>query len=237
MKKNILRVITVSSFIIFILILVIFSLYLFPRIFADDGTKLLYKMRNTLNSYVTPKNYYLSDIDKHYFSSGIYEIKDNKECYYLYIKTEDTFYDVISDIDTLCTEMKECINSYRTSGNENTEIVLWIENCSNWSIPVYPLSDKICIGLNHSIPITDALDYCKGFEEISLGGYRGYKILIPQNFNSNYFDDFHSLKRLEISGFSSDKDKNRISEELLNLDGIDVVIDYEKINKALITSN
>ncbi|MBQ8411483.1 MAG: hypothetical protein IJX15_07150, partial [Ruminiclostridium sp.] len=112
MKKNILRVITVSSFIIFILILVIFSLYLFPRIFADDGTQLLYKMRNTLNSYVTPKNYYLSDIDKHYFSSGIYEIKDNKECYYLYIKTEDTFYDVISDIDTLCTEMKECINSY-----------------------------------------------------------------------------------------------------------------------------
>lgn len=237
MKKNILRVIAVISFVVVILILAILSIYLIPRMFANDEVKLLYEMRSILNSHITPKNYYLSDIDKHYFSSGIYEIKDNKECYYLYIKTEDTFYDVISDIDTLCTEMKECINSYRTSGNENTEIVLWIENCSNWSIPVYPLSDKICIGLNHSIPITDALDYCKNFEEISLGSYRGYKILIPQSFNSNYFDDFHSLKRLEISGFSSQEDKNRMKQELLDLDGIEVIVDYEKLNETMNINN
>lgn len=62
MKKNILRVITVSSFIIFILILVIFSLYLFPRIFADDGTVSL-NIENYIESTEYEKEIFLEESD------------------------------------------------------------------------------------------------------------------------------------------------------------------------------
>ncbi len=187
-------------------------------------------MRNILNTYITPKNYSVSDINTHYFNCGLYEVKEGKEYYYLNIKTEENFFDAISDVQIICDEIKNCVSNYCSSENKDLKIEIWIENSSNWSIPVYPLENKICLGLNNDIPIDEALKFCKDFNEIYIGGYRGYKVSVPEDFSS-CFDGFDNLKLLQIDDFQTEEDKNRakkLSEVLYN---VTLIIDFEKIQQ------
>ncbi len=226
MKK---RMLITSLFVVMIVVLMISSLYLFPKMFASDEMKLLYDMRAILNSHITPKSYHFSDIYEYYFSAGFYKAEDNKESYQMNLYTEEDFFDVIADIDLICVEIKKCISSYRVLPNENLEVKIWIENRSNWSIPVSPLANRICVGINNDIPITDVLKYCKNFEEIKIGGYRGYKVSIPDNFNSDYFDGFDNLKLLQIDDFETKQDKVRAEKLSEGLEDVLLIIDYERI--------
>ena len=178
---------------------------------------MLFEMRNILNKYITPKNNSVSDIYMNYFACGLYEIKENNEYYYLRIETEEDFFDVIENINSICKEMKSCTNNYYSPVDEKLKMEIWIENPSNWSMPVYPLENKICLGVNNNIPIDEAMKYCKNFEEIHIGGYRGNKVSVPNNFNSNYFNGFEDLRILQINDFETAEDKARakkLSEDL-----------------------
>lgn len=210
MKKKVLRI----SLIIFcITFTVFFAFCLFTRLFSGPEKKMLFDMRNIVNMHITPKNYYLSDINTHYFTCGLYENNKDGEYYYLSIKTEEDFYNVLDNTYTLCSEIKKCVTNYRSTADESLKIEIWIENPSNWSMPVYPLENKICLGLNDNIPVDNALILCKEFEKIYIGGYRGYKVSFSDNFNSDSVYNFDNLKLLQFDDLKTEED----NEKAINL--------------------
>lgn len=217
MKKRVLHILVITFC---IALTAFFAVYLFPRLFSNYEKKMLFDMRNIVNMHINPKNYCLSDINTHYFTCGLYEKKQDGEYYYLSINTEEDFYNVLDDMYTLCNEIKKCVANYRSNADESLKIEIWIENPSNWSMPVYPLENRICLGLNDNIPVDKALILCKEFEKICIGGYRGYKISFSDNFNNDFVNNFDNLKFLQFDDLKSEKDKEKainLSHNLTNV--------------------
>lgn len=227
MTKNKKRILTVFVFVV-IAALIISSIYLsllfLPRVLGSEETKALYGMKDVLHSYVNPKTNDLIDFTRHFLGSGKYKFEDGKLKYHMYMKTGDEFADTISDIPSLCHEIKDCVNHYSVLSDENTDIQIDIENWSEWDICIDLKADKITLGLNDRIPITDALDYCKEFETIYVGGYWGYFVLIPDNFDSSYFSDFDMLKVLKIDKIKYEDEENELKEALSDLSGVNIII-------------
>lgn len=199
------------------------ALYWFPRLFGSTETKAFYAMRNTLQSYINPKADNLIDFIHQSLTMGGYSVEDNNEKYYMYVKTDDEYTDVISDIYLLNDEIREYVSSNQVVFNQNTEIEICIENWSFWIIRLYPMSNRIALGLNSDIPITEALDYLKNFQNVSVGGYWGYNVPIPDDFDSSYLESFDNLKTLEITDVENDEE---LREKLSGLNEIKITIEY-----------
>jgi len=145
----------------------------------------------------------------------------------LLIWTKEDFKSVMTDINSLCNDIKNCVNYNQNVSKENIEIQIWIENEVNWSISLCPMESQIKIGLDYHEHIfaKDALEFCKEFEEIIIGGYRGGEIFISDDIDSEYFSDFKNLKYLYFSDLSIENDADEIREKLSNLDGVKVIIE------------
>lgn len=206
------------------------SLYWFPRLFGGAETKALYAMRNTLQSYINPKADNPIDFIQQSMTPGGYSVENDCEKYYLYVKTDDEFADVLSDIYLLNDEIREYVSSNQAFFNQNTEIEICIEKWSFWIIRLYPISNRIAIGLNDDISITEALNYLKDFQNISVGGYWGYNVSVPDDFDSSYFESFDNLKTLEITDVENEKE---LREKLSGLNEIKITIEYNMLNNNL----
>ena len=206
--------------------LIIFSVPFLPRVFGNEETKALYDMKDTLHSYVEPKANDLIDLARHIFGSGNYKFEDGKLKYYMSVKTGDEFSDTITDIPALCCEIRDHAERYPFLSDENTEIKIDIENWANWIIRIDLRSNEISMGLNPRISVTDALEHCKEFETINVGGYWGYDVSIPDNFDSRFFSDFDVLKVLKIDDIEPKDKENEVREALLGLRGVKVTIGH-----------
>lgn len=211
-------------------VFLIFSFYLFPRVFGDEETKAMYKIKSILNSYINFKSNDLVDFIHHNFNAGFYEYENDKLKLSLRVETDEDIIDVLSEVSSLCNEIKAYINNNSGLNDKKVDITVRIEHWAEWSMVLEPNSNHICIGLNDRMSITQILSYCKEFEIIDIGGYWGYYVSIPNDIDSDFFADFPVLKVLRIIEIDTSEMEKRLNEAVSGLreKGVEVITEVRQ---------
>lgn len=202
---------------------VVFSFSFLPRAVGGEETKALYKIKDIVHSRIEPQAGDLLDAARHFSGSGTCEYKNGVLTVLSYTKTGAAFPDAASAVPGLLEELRGCISQNELLSGENTEVEVCVENWSKWEIRIFPKRGKIIIALNGFIPLGEALDCCREFEEIDIGGYWGYSVTLPEDFGADSFSDFLKLRALTLASLSHG-DAERASAALKALSGVDVTI-------------
>lgn len=218
---------TIVIILIFLILIafIIASLYWYPRLFGSEEDKAGYGLQSIVYSYVTPKLEDPNDLKYYFFEPGCITHKNESLLLSLAISTGENITAVLTKIDSLCKDVNRFMESNSTLFDETSEVNISIKHWAEWNMSIFPKSNSIYIGSNHETPITDILQYCKGFESVNIGQYWGRGNLIPEGFNSSFFSDFDNLKFLTIEGF--DPESETLLNDLafdLNKKGVNVII-------------
>lgn len=172
---------------------IVFSLYLFPRVFGDTETKAMYKIESILKSYINIKSDNLIDFINNTFHTGSYEYENDNLKFSFGVKTGENITDVLSDVSSLCNEITTYTKNNSDINGKNVEISIRIEHWAEWVVIIEPNLNRIAIGLGHQMSITQMLSYCKEFEIIDIGGYWGYDVSIPEDIDNSRWEISEAL--------------------------------------------
>lgn len=213
-KRLVIAIILILS-----LVFLVFSFYLFPRVFGNEETKTMYSIIDILNSHINFKSDNPVDLINHTFNVGSYEYEGDRLMLSLGVKTDEDIIDVISKAPVLYNEIKDHINNKSDLNGEKVDVTIRVEHWAEWAVVLEPITNRIVIGIDSQTPITDILSCCKDFEEVDIGGYWGYDISIPDDIEEDFFEDFNALKVLKIRDIKTAEMKRRIDEAVSELRG------------------
>lgn len=220
MKRKPKRAIITAAVIITIPAVLFAAFLLLPRIFADEDSKALYDIKKIVNSRVTPSARRFPEKMELLGGSGSVMFEEGRTTIISSRETEEDFSDVIGAIPEITKEVNELISQSEHLSYPATDIEIYIEHWSEWDIRVIPKQNKIILGINERISFAEAMEYCRGFEDITVGGYWRYSVDLPDNVGE-LFADFDGLRSLWIDSILYG-DTETALRELSELDGVDV---------------
>lgn len=193
---------------------------LLPKILIDEDTKTLYKLKDIVHSRITPSARRFPEKMELLGGSGSVMFEEGRTTIISSRETEEDFSDVIAAIPEITKEVNELISQSEHLSYPATDIEIYIEHWAEWDIRVIPKQSKIVLGINERISFAEAMEYCRGFEDITVGGYRGYSVDLPDNVGE-LFADFDGLRSLRIDSIMHG-DTEAALRGMSVLDGVDV---------------
>lgn len=232
LKKHILIVSLIG--IILLIIIVKTAPDAYRRLFGSDTEKCFYKINDIIASYdfdlAGPPPIYAS-------GGGVYtnkEIIKNDSSYEFYYTFglnsgfKDVVYNISEIIDRINSEVIEKadfgdnkikISLYFYSGDGSFEIIQ--QNiCRENNI----IDKSINIAISDYANFEDTLQALSDFRYISIGGYRGYDINIPEDFDYNIFENFTNLKQFRLDGCFKNGEDEKIKLALAEQGVEDIII-------------
>ena len=198
----------------------LFAVCLLPRIFAGEDAKTLYRIKDIVHSRVTPSARRFPEAMRLLGASGSVLFEEGRTTLVSSRETEEDFSDVISEIPVITEEVNKLISQSEHLSYLATDIEIYIEHWTEWNICIFPRQSKIVLGINERISLAEALEYCRGFENIDIGGYWGYSVDIPDNVGE-LFADLDDLNSLRIDSILYG-DTEMAVRELSEFEGVDV---------------
>ena len=193
-----------------------------PRIFADVDSETLYKIKDIVHRRVTPSAQSFPEAMRLLGASGSILFEDGRTTLVSSRKTEEDFSDVIAEIPAITEEINKLIAQSEYLSYPATDIEIYIEHWAEWNICIFPKQGKIALGLNERISLANALEYCRGFENIDIGGYWGYSVDLPDNVGE-LFADLDGLRSLSIDKILYEDTEMGV-RELSELEGVDITL-------------
>ena len=200
----------------------LFAVCLLPRIFADEDTETLYKIKDIVHSRVTPSARRFPEAMRLLGASGSVLFEEGRTTLVSSRETEDDFSDVISEIPAITEEVNKLISQSEHLSYPASDIEIYIEHWTEWNIRIFPKQSRIELGINERISLAEALEYCRGFENIDIGGYWGYSVDLPDNVGE-LFADIDDLNSLRIDSILYG-DTEMAVRELSKLEDIDITL-------------
>lgn len=195
---------------------------LLPRIFADEDSETLYNIKDIVHSRVTPSARSFPEAMRLLGASGSVLFDEGSTTLVSARETEEDFSDVIAEIPAITEEVNKLISQSEHLSYPATDIEVYIEYWSEWNIRIFPKQSRIALGINERISLAEALEYCRGFENIEIGGYWGYRVDLPDNVGE-LFADLDGLRSLRIDSILYG-DTEMAVRELSELEGVDITL-------------
>ncbi len=204
------------------------AVFLLPRALADEDSETLYKIKDIVHSRVTPSARSFPQKMRMLGASGDVLFEDGQTTVCSAMETEEDFLDVIMEIPEITREVNELITQSSHLSYPATNIEIYIEHWSAWNIRIFPKQSRIALGINEQISFAEAVQYCREFENIDVGGYWGFEVDIPENVGE-LFADFDFLRSLEITDIMREDTETAV-RELSGLEGVRVTLRDGKHN-------
>lgn len=200
----------------------LFAVCLPPRIFADEDSETLYRIKDIVHSRVMPSARRFPEAMRLLGASGSVLFEEGRTTLVSSRETEEDFSDVISEIPAITEEVNKLISQSEHLSYPATDIEIYIEHWTEWNIRIFPKQSRIELGINERISLAEAVEYCRGFENIGFGGYWGYSVDLPDNVGELFadIDDLHSL-RIDSILYG---DTEMAVRELSELEGVDITL-------------
>lgn len=195
---------------------------LLPRIFAGEDAETLYRIKDIVHSRVTPSARRFPEAMRLLGASGSVLFEEGRTTLVSSRETEEDFSDVISEIPAITEEVNELISQSEHLSYPATDIEIYIEHWTEWNIRIFPKQSRIELGINERISLAEAVEYCRGFENIGFGGYGGYSVDLPDNVGE-LFADLDDLNSLRIDSILYG-DTEMAVRELSELEGVDITL-------------
>lgn len=202
------------------ILLLLGALLLLPKFLIDEDTKTLYKIKEIVNSRVTPSARSFPDRMELLGGSGSVLFEEGRSTIISSRETEEDFSDVIAAITEITREVNELISQRENLSYPAVDIEIYLEHWAEWNIRVIPKQNRIILGINERISFPETMEQCRGFENIDVGGYRGGSVDLPDNVGE-LFADFDGLRSLRIDGILSEDTETAV-RGFSGLDGVDV---------------
>ncbi len=204
------------------------AFFLLPRVLADEDSATLYKIKDIVHSRVTPSARRFPEKMRMLGASGNIWDEEGRTTISSTMETEEDFSDVIAAIPEITEEVNGLIAQNQYLSHPAVDIEIYIEHWSEWNIRIYPKQSRIVLGINERISFAEAVQYCREFENIDVGGYWGFDVDIPDN-TGELFANFDGLHSLEINSIKCEDTETAV-RELSGLEGVKVTLRDRKHN-------
>lgn len=213
MKKKPLKI----FIIIIIAILLLISAFFITRLFESKEDKALREMNVIIREYMPAKIGDIVDFVQS-FDHGSYTYENGKLIITNAEKVDMELSDALSSIKKMNIVLEKYLLQNKILSDEDTEIIIRFECQANWSITLMPKTKNIGIGVTRLAPFgKEMLSLCKEYKSIHIGGYWGYNVTIPDDIDSNFFEDFTNLESLDIDSIETEAMKDFLDNALKGL--------------------